>query len=57
MEKIDYQAEILCNRISKRFNLEKLFENNTKFNGVEDTVVELCNRVVRRGLSSYSGVC
>lgn len=33
------------NRISKRFNLEKLFEENTKFNGIEDTVVELCNRI------------
>ena len=33
------------NRISKRFNLEILINENTRMNGVEDTVVELCNRV------------
>ena len=33
------------NNISKRFNLEILFNENTKANGVRDTVVELCNRI------------
>lgn len=30
------------NNISKRFNLEKLFIENTRINGPEDTVFELC---------------
>ena len=33
------------NNISKRFNLEILINENTKINGVIDTVVELCNRI------------
>ena len=33
------------NRISKRFNLEVLINENTRVNGVSDTVVELCNRI------------
>ena len=33
------------NRISKRFNLDSLFVENTRYNGVKDTVVELCNRI------------
>lgn len=33
------------NRISKRFNLEAVITENTKANGVYDTIIELCNRV------------
>lgn len=33
------------NKISKRFNLELLFVENTRLNGAVDTVVELCNRI------------
>ena len=33
------------NRISKRFNLDKLFYENTRHNGVKDTVVLLCNNI------------
>ena len=33
------------NRVSKRFNLEVLINENTRVNGVSDTVVELCNRI------------
>lgn len=33
------------NNVSKRFNLEVLFNENTRRNGVYDTVVELCNFV------------
>lgn len=33
------------NNISKRFNLEAVINENTKVNGVYDTVVELCNRI------------
>lgn len=33
------------NRVSKRFNLEVLINENTRVNGVYDTVVELCNRI------------
>lgn len=33
------------NRISKRFNIDKLFFENTKINGVKDTVVELCQKI------------
>lgn len=33
------------NRVSKRFNLEVLINENTRVNGVCDTVVELCNRI------------
>lgn len=33
------------NRVSKRFNLEILFNENTRVNGVYDTVVELCSRI------------
>lgn len=32
-------------RISKRFNLEILFNENSRINGIADTVVELCNRI------------
>lgn len=32
-------------KISKRFNLEILFNENTRLNGVYDTVVELCNLI------------
>lgn len=32
-------------RISKRFNLEILFNENTRLNGVYDTIVELCTRI------------
>ena len=32
-------------RISKRFNLEILFNENTRANGIYDTVVELCNLI------------
>jgi len=33
------------NRISKRFNLEIVINENTRANGVKDTVIELCNRI------------
>ena len=33
------------NKISKRFNLELLFNENTRINGVTDTVIELCRRI------------
>lgn len=33
------------NKVSKRFNLEVLINENTRINGVGDTVVELCNRI------------
>ena len=33
------------NSISKRFNLEILFNENTRINGVRDTIVELCKRI------------
>lgn len=33
------------NKISKRFNLEMLFNENTRINGVSDTVIELCRRI------------
>ena len=33
------------NRISKRFNLDYLFHENTRRNGVKDTVVSLCNKI------------
>lgn len=33
------------NKVSKRFNLDKLFLENTRINGIEDTVVELCNMI------------
>ena len=33
------------NRISRRFNLEAVINENTKANGVKDTVIELCNRI------------
>lgn len=32
-------------RVSKRFNLEILFNENTRRNGIYDTVVELCTRI------------
>ncbi len=32
-------------RISKRFNLEILFNENSRINGINDTIVELCNRI------------
>lgn len=33
------------NKVSKRFNLDKLFLENTRINGIEDTIVELCNMI------------
>ena len=33
------------NRISRRFNIDKLFYENTRVNGVQDTVVELCQKI------------
>lgn len=33
------------NRVSKRFNLDKLFCENTRVNGVQDTMVELCRKI------------
>lgn len=33
------------NKISKRFNLELLFNENIRINGVTDTVIELCRRI------------
>lgn len=33
------------NRISKRFNIDKLFYENTVKNGVYDTVIELCSKI------------
>lgn len=33
------------NRVSKRFNIDNLFAINTPINGVQDTVVELCNMI------------
>ena len=33
------------NKVSKRFNLDKLFIENTRINGVGDSVVELCNMI------------
>ena len=40
-------------RISKRFNLEILFCENTRINGVEDTIVELCNLVDTYNMPGY----
>ena len=33
------------NRISKRFNIDRIIQENTVVNGVEDTIVELCNLI------------
>lgn len=33
------------NNISKRFNLEVVINENTKNNGIYDTIIELCNRI------------
>lgn len=33
------------NKVSMRFNLDMLFMENTRINGVEDTIVELCNMI------------
>ena len=33
------------NKVSKRFNLELLFNENARINGVKDTVLELCHRI------------
>ena len=33
------------NRVSKRFNIDNLFAINTPINGVQDTIVELCNMI------------
>ena len=41
------------NKISKRFNLELLFVENTRVNGVRDTVVELCNRIDTYSMPTY----
>lgn len=40
-------------RISKRFNLEVLFSENSRVNGVEDTVVELCNLIDTYNMPKY----
>ena len=32
-------------KISRRFNLDLLFTENSRINGIEDTVVELCHRI------------
>ena len=40
------------NRISMRFNLDRLFIENTRINGIEDTVVELCNMIDTYTMSS-----
>ena len=31
------------NRVSKRFNIDNLFASNPSVNGVQDTIIELCN--------------
>ena len=31
------------NRVSKRFNIDNLFSSNPSINGIQDTVIELCN--------------
>lgn len=41
------------NKISKRFNLDLLFTENTRVNGVYDTVVELCNRIDTYSMANY----
>lgn len=33
------------NRISKRFNIDRIIQENTVINGVVDTVIELCNLI------------
>lgn len=33
------------NRISKRFNIDMTFNENTRANGVQDTVLEICRRI------------
>ena len=33
------------NRISKRFNIDKIIQENTPVNGISDTIVELCNLI------------
>lgn len=33
------------NRISKRFNIDKIIQENTPINGISDTIVELCNLI------------
>lgn len=41
------------NKISKRFNLDLLFVENTRMNGVYDTVIELCNRIDTYSMPNY----
>lgn len=41
------------NKISKRFNLDLLFVENTRINGVYDTVIELCNRIDTYSMPNY----
>lgn len=41
------------NKISKRFNLELLFNENTRVNGVQDTVLELCHRIDTYQMPDY----
>ena len=33
------------NRISKRFNIDRIIQENTMVNGIEDTIVELCELI------------
>ncbi len=53
-------VNVVCDRIienydkiSKRFNLELLFNENTRKNGVYDTVVELCNFIDTYDMPTY----
>lgn len=41
------------NKVSKRFNLDRLFYENSRINGVKDTVIELCNEIDTYTLPSY----
>lgn len=41
------------NRISKRFNIDSLFIENTKVNGVQDTVLELCRLIDTYNMPDY----
>lgn len=47
MNTYDYCDNVLenYNTISKRFNIDYLFEENTRINGVQDTVFELCKMI------------
>ena len=54
------ETNIVCDRIienydkiSKRFNIELLFNENTRKNGIYDTVVELCNFIDTYDMPTY----